>query len=53
MRTAFNPLMSNGNSNRYQMKQFIIFKGCWVVICIQILIEIVQANSGDPDQTPC
>ena len=34
-------------------QKLYVFKGCWVVffIFIKIFIEILQANSGDPDQT--
>ena len=51
MRTALNPFMPNGISYHYQLEQSIfVLRGVrWY---FSFLFKIMQANSGDPDQTP-
>ena len=55
MRTAFNPFIPNGISNRYQLKLSIsvLMNVRWYFsFLFKFSKKTIQANSGDPDQTP-
>ena len=56
MRTAFNPLMPNGISHRYQLEQSIsVLRDVrWYFSFYSSFNrkKIMQANSKDPDQPP-
>ena len=54
-RTAFNPFMPNGISHRYQLEQSItVLRDVrwYFSFYSSFNRKIMQANSGDPDQTP-
>ena len=51
----FNPFKPNGISHLYQMEHFIsVLKDIWWYFSslFKFQYNILQANSGDPDQTP-
>ena len=54
MRTAFNPFMLNGISHGYLLEQSVsVLRDVrWYFSFLFKFYKIMQANSGDPDQTP-